>query len=123
MQPVNEHISQLYQSRFGKEPLSVSKIPQSGSDRIYFRVEGEPVCIATSNKNIKENQTFLRFSEHFKKCNCPVPEIYGVSADESIDDWWYGLSGLFLRSRSRQAGASGDCNGTDACPRSGLPAR
>ncbi len=84
MQPVNEHISQLYQSRFGKEPLSVSKIPQSGSDRIYFRVEGEPVCIATSNKNIKENQTFLRFSEHFKKCNCPVPEIYGVSADESI---------------------------------------
>jgi aminoglycoside/choline kinase family phosphotransferase len=84
MQPVNEQISQLYQSHFGKLPASISKIPQSGSDRIYFRVEGEPVCIATSNKNIKENQTFLRFSEHFKKCNCPVPEIYAVSADESI---------------------------------------
>jgi aminoglycoside/choline kinase family phosphotransferase len=84
MQPVNEQISQLYQSQFGKKPASISKIPQSGSDRIYFRVEGEPVCIATSNKNIKENQTFLRFSEHFKKCNCPVPEIYAVSTDESI---------------------------------------
>jgi aminoglycoside/choline kinase family phosphotransferase len=84
MHPVNELISQLYQSRFGKEPLSVSKIPQSGSDRVYFRVEGQPVCIATSNKNIKENQTFLRFSEHFKKCDCPVPEIYAVTADEGI---------------------------------------
>ncbi|MBS4064850.1 MAG: phosphotransferase [Chitinophagaceae bacterium] len=84
MQPVHDLISQLYQSSFGTEPLSVSKIPQSGSDRVYFRVEGQPVCIATSNKNIKENQTFLRFSEHFKKCNCPVPEIYAVTADEGI---------------------------------------
>lgn len=84
MQPVNDQISQLYKASFGKEPLSVSKIPQSGSDRVYFRVEGDPVCIATSNKNIKENETFLRFSEHFKKCNCPVPEIFAVSDDKCI---------------------------------------
>lgn len=84
MQTIHEQISELYRSHFHSTPVGISKIPQSGSDRIYYRVEGETVCIATSNKNIKENQTFLRFSEHFKKCNCPVPEIYAVSKDESI---------------------------------------
>lgn len=84
MQPVNEQISQLYKTKFGSEPVSISKIPQSGSDRVYYRVVGVQTCIATSNKNIKENQTFLRFSTHFKKSNCPVPEIFAVSADESI---------------------------------------
>jgi aminoglycoside/choline kinase family phosphotransferase len=84
MQPINEQIIQLYTSTFGTAPSSVSKIPQSGSDRVYFRVEGVKTCIATANKNTKENQTFLQLSRHFKKCNCPVPEIYAVTNDESI---------------------------------------
>jgi aminoglycoside/choline kinase family phosphotransferase len=84
MQTIYEQIAELYRSHFHSSPASISKIPQSGSDRVYYRVEGETVCIATFNKNIKENQTFLRFSAHFKKCNCPVPEIFAVSKDESI---------------------------------------
>jgi aminoglycoside/choline kinase family phosphotransferase len=84
MHTIYEQIAELYRSHFHLSPTSISKIPQSGSDRVYYRVEGETVCIATSNKNIKENQTFLRFSTHFKKCNCPVPEIFAVSKDESI---------------------------------------
>ena len=65
-------------------PASIEKIPQSGSDRIYFRVTGKQTCIATASKNIKETQTFLKFSKHFKQANCPVPTIYAVSADETI---------------------------------------
>jgi aminoglycoside/choline kinase family phosphotransferase len=84
MHPVNDQIIELYRSCFDVPPDSISKIPQSGSDRVYYRVEGKKQCIATWNKNIRENQTFLRFSEHFKKTNCPVPVIYGVNAGSSI---------------------------------------
>jgi aminoglycoside/choline kinase family phosphotransferase len=79
-----EQISSLYQETFGAAPLSIEKVPQSGSDRVYYRVTGQPTCIATASKNIKENQTFLKFSNHFKASGCPVPAIYKVSADETI---------------------------------------
>ena len=84
MQQVTDNISQLYQHHFKTEPASIEKIPQSGSDRVYYRVLGAQNCIATWNNNIKENQTFLHFSKHFKHSNCPVPFIYAVSKDESI---------------------------------------
>ena len=84
MQQVTDSIRELYLHHFKTEPASVEKIPQSGSDRVYYRVLGEQNCIATWNKNIKENQTFLQFSKHFKHSNCPVPFIYAVSKDKSI---------------------------------------
>lgn len=84
MQPIHEQIAALYRSYFGKDPGLISKLPQSGSDRIYYRVEGSPVCIATFNKNIRENQTFLRFTQHFKQCHCPVPSIFAVSDDFGV---------------------------------------
>ena len=65
--------------------LSVEKLAQSGSNRIYFRViTGTESCIATYNNNLKENNTFINFSRHFRSCGCPVPEIYAVNEDESI---------------------------------------
>jgi len=62
----------------------VYKLPQSGSDRIYYRVKGEKSCIATVNHHVRENQTFLRFTRHFKEHGIPVPEILAVSEDERI---------------------------------------
>lgn len=79
-----EQIELLYKEVFGSMPDSVEKIPQSGSDRVYYRVVGPATCIATTGKNVKENQTFLKFSHHFKKSNCPVPTIYIISDDEEI---------------------------------------
>lgn len=80
-----EDIQQLFSSVSNEEILGVEKIPQSGSDRVYYRITGKNrSCIATSNKNIKENQTFINFSRHFKKAGCPVPEIYAVSKDETL---------------------------------------
>ncbi|MBP6688342.1 MAG: phosphotransferase, partial [Lacibacter sp.] len=84
MQQTMEQIASLYTATFGTAPVAIEKIPQSGSDRVYYRVTGEPTCIATSSRNIKENQTFLKFSRHFLKAECPVPGIYAVSADEMI---------------------------------------
>lgn len=52
---------------------------------MYFRVWTETkTYIATYNENIRENQTFLHFSRHFRAAGCPVPEIYSVNEDQTI---------------------------------------
>jgi aminoglycoside/choline kinase family phosphotransferase len=84
MQNDQSEISDLYRQFTGESPVSVSKLPQSGSDRIYYRVEGKQHCIATSNNHIRENRTFLKFTEHFRQSGIPVPEVYAVSKDERI---------------------------------------
>ncbi|MBZ4092249.1 hypothetical protein, partial [Escherichia fergusonii] len=78
-------ISALFQSLFGKSPDRIEKIPQSGSDRIYFRIySSDSSYIATYNLHQKETQTFIYFSEHFKKAGLPVPAIYGVNDKNTI---------------------------------------
>jgi aminoglycoside/choline kinase family phosphotransferase len=85
MEQINEDISELF-AGFKKEPiLSINKIPQSGSIRVYFRILTESKSyIATYGTNIKENLSFIRFSRHFKKMDCPVPEIYAVNTEGTI---------------------------------------
>lgn len=84
MQQIIEQITSLYSNTFHTAPFNIEKVPESGSDRVYYRVTGATICIATVSKNIKENQTFLTFSRHFKLQKCPVPIIFSVSDDESI---------------------------------------
>ncbi|MFI5124909.1 MAG: phosphotransferase [Chitinophagales bacterium] len=85
MERINEEIAGLF-AGYCKEPLvSIKKIPQSGSIRIYYRIHTEAQSyIATYGINIKENQSFIRFSRHFKSKGCPVPEIYGVNAEGTL---------------------------------------
>ena len=85
MQTVKESIEKLIRQYNQAEVSDIGKLPQSGSDRSYFRVQtGSGSYIATHNANIRENTTFISFSRHFKQCDCPVPEIYAVSDDQSI---------------------------------------
>ena len=85
MQEITDEISKLYVSCFNKKPLTISRLPQSGSDRQYFRIEGETKSvIATVNSNQKENETFCYFSKHFKALNFPVPEIFAINNDKTI---------------------------------------
>lgn len=82
---VTEQISELFETFKQKKPERIEQLPQSGSDRIYFRIYSDnETLIATYNFNIKENSTFIRFSEHFKSKQLPVPTIYAVSQDETI---------------------------------------
>ena len=84
MQETMEEVTALYTATFGAPPESIDKVPQSGSDRVYYRVAGPVMCIATTSKNIKESQTFLQFSKHFQQRGCPVPAIYAVNEEETI---------------------------------------
>jgi aminoglycoside/choline kinase family phosphotransferase len=85
MDHINEDISDLFASYSTEAVLSVNKIPQSGSIRIYYRIlTASKSFIATYGSNIKENMSFIRFSRHFKSKDCPVPEIYAVNKEGTI---------------------------------------
>ncbi len=85
MQTIKEAIEKLFRQYSKAAATSIEKLPQSGSDRIYFRIQtGQGSFIATYNTNIKENNTFIGFSRHFKACNCPVPGILAVNEDKTI---------------------------------------
>ncbi len=85
MDQVLKHIKNLYKLIHSVEWDQISKIPQSGGDRIYFRItQGNQSWIATYNLNIKENETFIYFSEHFTSKGLPVPKVLAISEDKSI---------------------------------------
>lgn len=85
MEEIVAAIEQLFVIFFNIPPTRIEKLPQSGSDRIYFRLYlGDDTYIATHNINIKENETFIYFAEHFISVGLPMPKIYGVSNDKKI---------------------------------------
>jgi len=85
MHTIVEEIKELY-SGLRKDTINTLEIlPRSGSDRIYFRIHAESgTYIATYNHHVKENNTFLHFTEHFHSCGCHVPEIFAVNESQTI---------------------------------------
>lgn len=86
MQAMIDAISQVYKSWRGEEPAQVDVLPQSGSDRRYFRLHNgkKETVIATHGLNVPENEAFIYFSEHFQKRNINTPQILQVSEDGTI---------------------------------------
>lgn len=84
MQQIIEQIQQQYFIWQNELPTQITKIPQSGSDRIYFIVEGKKACVATYNINIVENETFVYFSQHFSALHINVPQVYFISQNKTI---------------------------------------
>lgn len=87
MQAIIDDIKKLYTDFSGsRDPLTgLEKIPQSGSNRIYFRIlTGTGSYIACSNDNVRENKTFIHYSRHFRSRGCPVPEIFAINEAYTI---------------------------------------
>lgn len=85
MEQIIEQIQQLFEKRFGYAPERIEKLPQSGSDRVYFRLYDKTgTYIATYNLNVKENETFTAFTEHFRTHALPMPEIFIISEDRKL---------------------------------------
>ena len=85
MEAVIEAIGKLFESIGNPKADRIEKLPQSGSDRIYFRIySGNKTFIATHNLNKKETQTFIYFSRHFVNAGLPVPTILGVNEADTI---------------------------------------
>jgi aminoglycoside/choline kinase family phosphotransferase len=85
METVWQAIRDQFTAICGKVPERIEMLPQSGGDRMYFRIyHAGGTTIATYNENRKESATFIYFTQHFRKAGLPVPEIYGQNADHTI---------------------------------------
>ncbi|MEO8762813.1 MAG: RNase adapter RapZ [Ginsengibacter sp.] len=79
MDSVAENIRTFFKSFNSNEIKKFDKLPQSGGDRVYFRITtNDKSYIATYNENVKENLAFLNFTWHLKKVDAPLPGIYIV---------------------------------------------
>ena len=66
MELVIKHIGNLFNTINVAPWDAIQKIPQSGGDRVYFRIiQGEQSWIATYSLNIRESETFVYFADHF----------------------------------------------------------
>ncbi len=75
-------IQDLAMKHFKATPDHIQLLPQSGSDRRYFRImHGGNSLIGTFNLNIPENNAFIYFTNHFRKQGLSVPDILAEHAD------------------------------------------
>lgn len=78
-------VSDGYKKMFGDSLIKITALPQSGSDRKYFRITAENnSVIGAHNPNPEENDAFVGFTEHFISKGLPVPEIYAYLPDKFI---------------------------------------
>jgi len=67
MNKATELIEQLFKQHNAAPIISINKLPQSGSERQYYRLATEEKnYIATFGENVKENAAFIYFSKHFQ---------------------------------------------------------
>lgn len=85
MELITAAIEQLF-ADYKHQPITrIEMLPQSGSDRQYYRIHtNEASYIATYNLNIPENNAFVKFSNHFKVAGLPVPEVFCINEERTI---------------------------------------
>jgi len=78
-------IEQLF-TDYKHQPITrLELLPQSGSDRQYYRIYTEEASyIATYNQNVAENNVFVQFTNHFKATGLPVPTVFCINDDHTI---------------------------------------
>ncbi len=78
-------IETCYFNWSGQMPTSITPLAQSGSNRLYFRIENENQSVlAAYNSDLLENKAFLGFTQHFAQQGANVPKVYYVHKDQTI---------------------------------------
>jgi aminoglycoside/choline kinase family phosphotransferase len=78
-------VSDGYKKLFGISDIKIAALPQSGSDRKYFRIiTGDKSVIGAYNPIPEENEAFIGFSKHFISKGLPVPEIFRYVPEKFI---------------------------------------
>jgi RNase adapter protein RapZ len=80
-----DKIKELFVTFCRDEIIAIDALPQAGSERHYFRIlTSSKSFIATHGANIKENETFLYFSDNFKKKGLATAQIYCINKEKDI---------------------------------------
>lgn len=78
-------LGELFLQTFAEEAKSVSPLPLSGSNRLYFRLSGEKrSVIGVYNHDRKENAAFVSFSQSLRKSGVRVPEVFATDCEKGI---------------------------------------
>lgn len=78
-------LNKLFEKWSGFEALKTIKLPNSGSNRMYFRLQNANIsAIGVYNDNFKENAAFLNFTKQFLNSRINVPYIYSDNLSENI---------------------------------------
>lgn len=79
-----EKLIALYKQWSGEKPAGVEKLPDSGSNRIYYRftAHSRQTVIGVVGTSRDENHAFVYLTNHFQEKKLPVPAILAVSEDE-----------------------------------------
>jgi aminoglycoside/choline kinase family phosphotransferase len=78
-------VSELFKEWVGKSPQIVKKLPETTSGRKYYRLQAGMIsAIGVYNNNKRENDAFIYLSNHLKKHNVSVPEVYRVNSDNGV---------------------------------------
>jgi aminoglycoside/choline kinase family phosphotransferase len=82
---VNTALQKFFILHFGKPADKIEALPDSGSDRKYFRLSADEVVVVGSyNPDQAEHNTFLYLSDHFRSKKLPVPEVLLSDQQEGI---------------------------------------
>jgi aminoglycoside/choline kinase family phosphotransferase len=77
-----ENISLLFLNIFDERPKRIAKLPESGSNRLYYRIYAKlGTVIGVYNPDRKENEAFLSFTRTFETLGFPVPKIIAEDPD------------------------------------------
>jgi aminoglycoside/choline kinase family phosphotransferase len=85
MQKVIEDIKKLFRQNSKEQITAIDMLPQAGSERHYYRIQtAGNSFIATYGANIKENESFFYFSDHFNRKQLATPKIFFINEARDI---------------------------------------
>ncbi|NLA24251.1 MAG: phosphotransferase, partial [Bacteroidales bacterium] len=80
---IENRLKELFLKHFGLEPTNATLILQSGSNRVYYRLQNaNNTAIGTYGKDFNENQAFFYITDLMHQLKFNVPEIYAISEDK-----------------------------------------
>ncbi len=82
---MEEALKELFSKTFSEPAESAEPMKGDGSGRRLWRLKSaRRTAVGAANADKLENEAFLGFSRHFRRCGLPVPEIYGEDASRGI---------------------------------------
>lgn len=76
---------ELFETWAGEKSLSFTPLPESGSNRKYFRITSKSKsALGVFNPDKRENNAFIYLSKHFLKNRLNVPRVYSHKLNENI---------------------------------------
>lgn len=79
----SQALEKLFTATFGLAPEKIAALPQSGSNRRYFRLTADGVgsVIGVYGEDLRENRAFIYIDRSLRSCGVAVPEVISHSDD------------------------------------------